>query len=678
MIRTHLKLALLSLFLITLFSSQGYTQLVKVNYIGALGTNDWTKGWSSYRSVEYPEGTLILEGKINKNTTLYKNRTYLLRGTVYVTGGAILNIEPGTVIRGEYESSGTLVITKGSQIKAIGTPTEPIIFTSNKPAAQRQPGDWGGIILLGKAKLNLKSKQMKMEGNLDSTLAFYGGDNDADNSGVLKYVRIEYPGRKFSFFNELNGLSLCAVGNKTIIEYVQISFSNDDSFEWYGGAVNGKYLISYRCKDDDFDVNFGNSSTLQFCIAVRHPLMRDVSKSYAIESETFPSEIPQEQVIESMVTKTIFCNFDMILASDDKAADIPMSNTALYLGNNTCITLANSIMTGFKRGIFAKGGQVEDNIREYKIRLSNNLINNCLDPIINNNPAYDINTWFSELKYENIVIKNTSDKIFNEDIGLSRYAYTLLPKSPYLTFANFDGLINEKAEVNVVEQAKFSGAIPGEDWTKTWTNFNPNASSYPTTGTVVTGNLTGNIVWSPGTTYILTGNVTLSKGAVLTIQPGTVVLGDFKTKATLLVQEGARITAKGTVDKPIVFTSSQPAGSRKTGDWGGIVIVGNDRVIEKQLDFVKKQFGLAITYDKNNQEEVSELAFVRIEYSGVYLNNGTPKEIPGLALIGVHKLKLANIQISYSKDVSFEFIGGNANGKYLISEKSSGEDFEAI
>ncbi|MBY0427398.1 MAG: hypothetical protein K2Q22_17315, partial [Cytophagales bacterium] len=364
--------------------------------------------------------------------------------------------------------------------------------------------------------------------------AFYGGDNNADNSGILKYVRIEYPGRKFSFFNELNGLSLCAVGNKTTIEYVQVSFSNDDSFEWYGGSVNAKYLISYRCKDDDFDVNFGNSSTLQFCIALRHPLMRDVSKSYAIETESYPSEIPIEQIVDGMVTKTVFCNFDMILASDDKAADIPMSNTALYLGNNTCITLANSIMSGFKRGIFAKGGQVEDNIREYRIRLSNNLIYNCIDPIINNNPAYDINTWFSELKYENISIKNTSDKIFNEDIGLSRYAYTLLPKSPYLTFGNFDDLINPAVEQEVIEVAKYSGAIPAEDWTKSWTNFNPNASTYPASGTVVTGNLSGNINWNSGTTYVLTGNVTLAKGAILTIQPGTVILGDSKTKATLL------------------------------------------------------------------------------------------------------------------------------------------------
>ncbi|MBY0424382.1 MAG: hypothetical protein K2Q22_01995, partial [Cytophagales bacterium] len=151
MIRQQIKKFALAIALLPFLANSSYAQLTKVSYIGALGTNDWTKGWSSYRSAEYPEGTLILEGKITKNTTLYKNRTYLLRGTVYVTSGAILNIEPGTVIRGEFETSGTLVITRGSQIKAIGTATEPIVFTSNKPAAQRQPGDWGGIILLGKA-----------------------------------------------------------------------------------------------------------------------------------------------------------------------------------------------------------------------------------------------------------------------------------------------------------------------------------------------------------------------------------------------------------------------------------------------------------------------------------------------------------------------------------------------
>jgi hypothetical protein len=152
-----------------------------------------------------------------------------LDGWVYVKSGATLTIEPGTVIRGSKANKGALIIEKGARIIAEGTASDPIIFTSNQDAGSRSYGDWGGVIVLGNATVN--KVDPVIEGGPTST---YGGSDDADNSGVLKYVRIEFPGIAFQPDKEINGLTMGGVGTGTEIDYVQVSFSGDDSYEWFG------------------------------------------------------------------------------------------------------------------------------------------------------------------------------------------------------------------------------------------------------------------------------------------------------------------------------------------------------------------------------------------------------------------------------------------------------------
>ena len=215
----------------------------------------------------------ILEGRITENRTLKASNVYKLRGLVYVTNGAVLTIEPGTKIVGETGQRGGLIITRNAKISADGTAEKPIVFTSESATPQR--GDWAGIVILGNAPVNSSFNGVQgvgeIEGGINNSdgLGLYGGTNPADNSGILRYVRIEYAGYAFLPDKEINGLTFGGVGNQTLVDNVQVSYANDDSFEWFGGTVNCKHLISFRALDDDFDTDNGYSGKMQLGIVFR-------------------------------------------------------------------------------------------------------------------------------------------------------------------------------------------------------------------------------------------------------------------------------------------------------------------------------------------------------------------------------------------------------------------------
>ena len=175
-----------------------------------------------------------VSGSITVNTNWTNNNKYILNGFVYVEDGATLNIQEGTIIKGDKPSKGTLIVKRGARINAVGTSSQPIVFTSNQAAGSRDYGDWGGIVLCGRAPNNQPSDPT-IEGGPD---AQYGGNDPADNSGTMKFVRIEFCGIAFQPNQEINGLTLGSVGNGTVIENIQVSYSGDDSYEWFGGTVN--------------------------------------------------------------------------------------------------------------------------------------------------------------------------------------------------------------------------------------------------------------------------------------------------------------------------------------------------------------------------------------------------------------------------------------------------------
>lgn len=332
---------------------------------------------------------LILSGKITSNLTLKANNTYKLRGLVYVTNGATLTIEPGTKIVGEADKNGSLIITRGSKIMAEGTASNPIIFTSEKPSPKR--GDWAGLVILGAAPTNASYNGQagigEIEGGINNTegLGLYGGTNVADNSGILKYVRVEYAGYAFLPDKEINGITFGGVGNGTTVDYVEVAYANDDSFEWFGGTVNCSHLISYKGLDDDFDTDNGFSGKIQFGIAVRDSQIADVSGSNAFESDNDAngsSLTPQ--------TGATFSNMTIIgpINSSSTGTNVSTINSlfqnALQIRRNSAISVFNSVFTGFPVGLFidaTKGVPTDNNIVNQSLVFQNNILAGNVTPL---------------------------------------------------------------------------------------------------------------------------------------------------------------------------------------------------------------------------------------------------------------------------------------------------------
>ncbi|MCA9684361.1 MAG: hypothetical protein KC457_19350 [Myxococcales bacterium] len=214
-----------------------------------------------------------LSGEIETDATLHCDRNYLLRFQARVTEGATLTIEPGTTVLGDLETKGTLIVEPGARLIADGTRERPIVFTSSQAPERRRPGSWGGIVILGEAPINLRDAEGRpIRGRVEGLVSggSYGGDDPEDDSGVLRHVRIEYPGVEIAPANELNGLTLAGVGRGTLLDYVQVRATTDDCFEFFGGTVDGKHLVCDDPGDDGFDFDFGYQGRLQFLVVRDH------------------------------------------------------------------------------------------------------------------------------------------------------------------------------------------------------------------------------------------------------------------------------------------------------------------------------------------------------------------------------------------------------------------------
>lgn len=284
--------------------------------------------------------TTTLSGNINTITTLTSDKVWTLKGYVYVTDGAKLIIQPGTTIISDVAEKGALCIERGAQIIAEGTATKPIIFTSGKAVGERSPGDWGGIIILGKAKTN-RSSEPTIEGGIGRA---FGGINDADNSGVLKYVRIEYAGIAAMPNSEINALTLGGVGSGTIIENVQTVYANDDAFEFFGGTVNAKNLYAYATADDDFDFDFGYTGTITNGVAKRDPQFVDSGDAgNGVECDN-------DGTGSSAQPTTYPKLLNMVLVGPNVSTALSNHNLGLRFRRATQFTMKNSIVWGWMKG----------------------------------------------------------------------------------------------------------------------------------------------------------------------------------------------------------------------------------------------------------------------------------------------------------------------------------------
>ncbi|MBL0336297.1 MAG: hypothetical protein IPP73_13590 [Chitinophagaceae bacterium] len=444
--------------------------------------------------------TITLQGRINADTILRKNNTYILKGIVYIVGNHTMTIEPGTLIKGSFAGAdvASLVITRGSKINAVGSETEPIVFTSASP--NPQSGDWGGIVICGKAGYNLSYNGItglyQVEGGIDNAngdgLAGSGDATvptvvDNDNSGTLSYVRIEYAGYAFQPDKEINSLTLACVGSGTTINHVEVAYAKDDAYEWFGGSVNCKYLIAYKTQDDDFDTDNGYSGKVQFGLIIRDSVIADISTSEAFESDNNANGSTA-----SPKTKAIFSN---ITAIGPRATLNNFGSTLFRAGaqirRNSGISICNSIIMGWPQGILidaTTGTSTALNIEDSTLRLRNvTLAGNTINLKFSGTAGATINSdatltsWFTNSFYNNDVLVNTSDAKL-----IQPFNYAAPDPTPFagsngnqkiLTGGGFtDPIFSSDTffDKTVTYRGAIAPAGPGATWWKGWTKFNYN------------------------------------------------------------------------------------------------------------------------------------------------------------------------------------------------------------
>ena len=493
--------------------------LVSANALTSCSSDDnvddgynWSEdgGLKAADNILFENGTQIGNGDnefVFKGKQTLKRGTYTLKGWVYVADGAQLTIEPGTVIKGDKETMAALIVERGGKLIAQGTASAPIVFTSAQAKGNRRPGDWGGLILCGKAPNNAGEAQI--EGGPRTK---HGGNDAHDNSGVLSYVRVEFAGYPFQKDKEINGITFGSIGDGTQIDHVQVSYSNDDSYEWFGGTVNCKNLIAYRGWDDDFDTDNGFSGSVQYGLVVRDPRIADTSQSNGFESDNDASG--------STATPFTSATFSNITFVGPKASDANFVNdntyitggdvfpnngsalgrfqAAMQIRRGSRLNCINSIAFGWPIGLILDGekGDTQKQAEAGNINLQNiwfanmDITGSDANKLYQDNlvTGYDANkkaivdatqpsfssTFFQLASNNNRVDQTTASWLLT---GINGLTLSVAPQaaSPLLSAASFA----TQTTNSWFDKVSFIGAFNATDnWTLGWANFDPQNTDY--------------------------------------------------------------------------------------------------------------------------------------------------------------------------------------------------------
>lgn len=444
-----------TLILVTIFST---TSCVKVNF---------DDGGGGITPAPDPNSNIITG--IISSSKFYAKGKWILKGYVYVTNGASITFEAGCVIQSDITEKGALIIERGAKLIASGTAAMPIIFTSGKPVGARAPGDWGGIILLGKAPTNRPlDPAPTIEGGVGRQ---YGGTDPLDESGILRYVRIEYAGIAAEPGSEINGLTCGGVGSGTILENIQVSFGNDDAFEFFGGTVNAKNLVAFATADDDFDFDFGYTGKLQFGVSCRKPDFVDAGDAgNGIECDN--------DAASSMATprtKPQLSNFT-IIGPNNVAGTAANHNFSNRWRRATQFILRNSILMGHPDAGFST--ESDATLNDYYVNNVSEFKNNLVHAIA--------------LSYKTAnaaIATNAQIQAKAESEGCITYAdpATILLTSPfYSTSPNFlpaagSPALSGSSFVGMnafFTSTTYRGAFGTTNWTSGWCNWDPQNAAY--------------------------------------------------------------------------------------------------------------------------------------------------------------------------------------------------------
>ena len=464
-----MKKILFGLFSIAMFS---FSSCIKVNFEETI--NNTTGGGTVGTDPQDPaKNGGIIQGILNKSYFLPKGK-YTLKGYVYITDGNTLTIAPGSVVVSDITEKGALIIERGAKLIADGRANEPIIFTSGKAIGQRTPGDWGGIILCGKAPTNRpQDPAPTIEGGVGRK---YGGTDPNDESGILRFVRIEFAGIAAEPGSEINGLTMGGVGSGTIIENVQVSFGNDDAYEFFGGTVNCKNLIAFATADDDFDFDFGYTGKIQYGIACRKPDFVDGGDAgNGIECDNDGTG-----TTAAPFTRPQLSNFTFV-GANNATGTAANHNFGNRWRRATQFVLRNSIIIGWPKGglslesaATAKAFFV-DNTSEFR----NNLLHsNDAAAIYRTDAAALAIVTPAQMKTKaeaggSVTLATADAAMLNAPFYST--APNFLPKtgSPALTGVSFTGMNSYFVATT------FRGAMGTADWTTGgWANWDPQNKAY--------------------------------------------------------------------------------------------------------------------------------------------------------------------------------------------------------
>ncbi len=394
---------------------------------------------------------VVVTGDVTATENWTNANYYVLRGAVFVRPGATLNIQAGTWVIGESGSVGTLIVERGGRLNAIGTREQPIVFTSDQAPGTRARGDWGGIIINGRAPVNIPGG----EGEGEADTGVYGGDDPNDDSGSLRYVRVEFAGTEFSPDNELNGIAFQAVGRGGSYEYIQVHMNKDDGLEWFGGTADIKYAVVSNAADDSFDWTFGWSGRAQF-VAI-HQRGDDADNGIEADNNEFNNELLPRS------NPTIY---NMTLCGDPDRNEGAESPRGVLFRRGTAVTFRNFLITGFKStGLQIDGSSTLAQVNNGTTQIGAGVIwgqatnaHSSVVPFIQNG------------RFPNVVVGQDgglTPDCFNHEAPSWRPASVA-------TLAGGQLAPIQPPNDGFFEAVTFIGAVPpapADDWTQGWTRF---------------------------------------------------------------------------------------------------------------------------------------------------------------------------------------------------------------
>jgi hypothetical protein len=413
--------------------------------------------------------TIQLTDDITANTTLLAVNTYVIprMKQLFVKSGATLTIEPGTVIQGE--QGAVLVITRGAKIHAEGTAAKPIVLTTTQPAGQKGPGWWGGLLVLGAAPINVNalSTPSSTEATFEAFTSAaadgkFGGTNAADNSGIIKYVRIEFAGFNYVADREFNNFTLCGVGSGTTVDFVQLHGGSDDGIEIFGGTVNVKHIVSSQNQDDGFDTDNGWNGKAQFVIVqnVSHPAtLPEATNGYESDNHGTPASYGADPRTEPTISNAT------LIGDRDFAGG---SNFAAVFRRGTGGHYINHIWLNFQKGPEIRDAATLAQVTDGKLTVTYSMLFNNDATATNLPPAQatgDID--------ETLLFNAASNDLFNVDPGLPAAATSKVAPNfqPVAGAAALTSGTTPPADPFFDADANFAGAIGTVDWTAGWTAY---------------------------------------------------------------------------------------------------------------------------------------------------------------------------------------------------------------